>query len=645
MLTAKSAAACATTTKLRLSLNMMLGRTVQILSGCAALTPQRGVVALVILGFAARQEMAQTVAVAAPVQVSPAGSGHHWFTSIAAAPDDARHLVACGIRQTSRQNSWQGFVYTSHDGGARWAVALVDSSTQDVSEETCAFGPEGAAYFVAEPWGREHSPETGVMHLYRSRDWGYTWSGPVSSGWLDYARVAVDNTTGVDRGRLYIFGNGGQVGKEPDGTRWVEKELVYSADGGRTLSKRVRPPRATTYRTIGNYPEHARVLPDGAVLAVYWTRYLPLSPDSTKTPRRYMIEAVRTTDGGQTVALPVVVARMSGAKDGVPAMDVDAGDGRWRGRVYVAWSDSLNGHEHVFLTTSEDQGATWSKQQVVDDTPGNGASDRGQSATNPSLAVNKDGVVAITWVEQHGDCRRISASLDGGVTFLPSVPLNPCPRRTLAGTQYYSDYLWAVPFVQFESNRFDSTRSGFTIRVYDVAGALPYGLAAARDGTFHPLWALPHDGGGQLWTTTVTVPEHAARRVLCTINGLVDVTAQIEYTLTNVQYDQTTETVSVDLSLFNRDTTALRAPLCLRMVAARSPIASVAAKNADNGLATVGAIWDLSTATEDSVLRPYQETRPRRLVFAVKGVSSPAPADYISLSLVAVETRVFARLH
>ena len=70
MLTAKSAAACATTTKLRLSLNMMLGRRVQILSGCAALTLQRGVVALVILGFPARREMAQTVAVAAPVQAS-----------------------------------------------------------------------------------------------------------------------------------------------------------------------------------------------------------------------------------------------------------------------------------------------------------------------------------------------------------------------------------------------------------------------------------------------------------------------------------------------------------------------------------------------------------------------------------------------
>src|SRR5258708_39808292 len=110
---------------------------------------------LAAVALSAAPRAAQRILVAPPVQVSPAGSGHHWFTSIVAASDDARHLMACGIRQAPRQNSWQGFVYTSHDRGARWAVALLDSSTQNVSEETCAFGPNGAAYFIAQPLSRD----------------------------------------------------------------------------------------------------------------------------------------------------------------------------------------------------------------------------------------------------------------------------------------------------------------------------------------------------------------------------------------------------------------------------------------------------------------------------------------------------------
>ncbi len=90
----------------------------------------------------------------APEQISPAGTGHHWFTSIVSAPDDARHIMACGMRQTPRQNSWQGFVYASHDGGLNWAVALVDSETQSVSEETRAFGSNGAAYSTDRPIAR-----------------------------------------------------------------------------------------------------------------------------------------------------------------------------------------------------------------------------------------------------------------------------------------------------------------------------------------------------------------------------------------------------------------------------------------------------------------------------------------------------------
>ena len=114
----------------------------------------------------------------------------------------------------------------------------------------------------------------------------------------------------------------------------------------------------------------------------------------------------------------------------------------------------------------------------------------------PSIAVNKGGVVAVSWYDRrglpkprmvpievtldgrvvstrkrvtHGWNVRLRVSLDGGAAWLPSVQLNEQPSRR-------------------------------ELQVGHTAG-----LAAAADGRFHATWIDDRTGTTQLWGAAVEV--------------------------------------------------------------------------------------------------------------------------------------------
>ena len=112
----------------------------------------------------------------------------------------------------------------------------------------------------------------------------------------------------------------------------------------------------------------------------------------------------------------------------------------------------------------------------------------------PSVAVNGEGVVGVTWYERRkeagGECQHVyfTASLDGGKTFLPEVRVSSAPscpatpRNGRAGTRW-------------------------------PAGGDYSGLVAAADGTFHVLWADSRDGIYRLRTAPITVKATAAGKM------------------------------------------------------------------------------------------------------------------------------------
>jgi hypothetical protein len=114
----------------------------------------------------------------------------------------------------------------------------------------------------------------------------------------------------------------------------------------------------------------------------------------------------------------------------------------------------------------------------------------------PSIAVNKEGLVAVNWYDRRGLPKsrlvpteidlggrkvtafnleangwnvRLRASLDGGATWLPSVQVNEEPGQG-------------------------------KIEVGHTAG-----LAASADGRFHAAWIDNRTGQNQLWTAAIEV--------------------------------------------------------------------------------------------------------------------------------------------
>ena len=265
----------------------------------------------------------------------------------------------------------------------------------------------------------------------------------------------------------------------------------------------------------------------------------------------------------------------------------------------------------------------WSPPTLIDDAPAVAPGDgsRGRDADWAGLAASQDGVLGVTWVEQRSDCWRFSASVDGGRSFLPSVPLNRCPRQAPADAESYGDYLWAVPNIDTEKGGRDTSRTGITVRYWDVTTAGPPGVVADAAGAFHPLWALPRDQG-RLWTTTVRVSRVTAVRPQVRVQNLTEVTSRVAFGMTDLQYDYAAGVLRLNLSLFNHDSGSLRAPLIVRGGPIASGLGSVAALEPD-GVEDGHSLWDFSSVLRGGMLRPQEESGPRQLTFSMVGMPAP----------------------
>src|SRR5262249_50076369 len=125
----------------------------------------------------------------------------------------------------------------------------------------------------------------------------------------------------------------------------------------------------------------------------------------------------------------------------------------------------------------------------------------------PSIAVNKDGGVLITWYDRRepGDNMgwrlRGAASLDGGETFSASEPLADTANTYLPTTQWPTRA--RIPGISYPSAW--PPELWVDLSSWFIAGGRSSGLAVDTDGTFHPTWIDHRTGVAQLWTASVQV--------------------------------------------------------------------------------------------------------------------------------------------
>jgi hypothetical protein len=389
-------------------------------------------------------------------------------------PKDPKHLLATAMvvnASTIADSDCAAFV--SFDGGRTWAQH--DFGVPGCADPWVALREDGTALFAGLSTARSNE-----MHLARSGDGGRTWASvPIDLGRIhDHETMIVDRTTGPRAGSIYLVSNGswrGRIGRS-SGSIFITR----SADGGKTFT----PPVHIVPSNLNFNVLTPGVLSDGTLVVPYTDFQSNISDFRSRAGEleRKRAWVVTSGDGGETFSHALFVSEACGLGFGSLAVDLSAGPTRDR-LYFVCNNRELNG---VLVHHSENGGLKWS-QPVRADSEASGLIFR----RPPAVAVNRDGVVGVTWQERRDEAGRpcqhlyFTSSLDGGKTFLPAVRVSSAP---------------SCP---------DTERNGSAARRWPEGGDYS-GLAATSDGTFHVLWSDSRDGIYRLWTAAVTVKTAAA---------------------------------------------------------------------------------------------------------------------------------------
>lgn len=388
---------------------------------------------------------------------------------LVAHPKDPKHLLAVAIVSSEPPHSPQAdcAAFVSFDGGATWSQH--NFRVENCGDPWVALREDGTALFTG-------LAPRGEIRLSRSADGGRTWAPvPVDLGrGHDHETVIADTTTGPRSGSLYVVS--GRMQRDKSGRALAPVFVARSGDGGKTFA----PPANFVPSSLSNSALAPAVLADGTLVVPFID-----SPGhagdhgAAASLERRRVWALISNDGGQTFSHPMFVSEACGREGGFASLAVDASGQPARDRLYLVCTNRER--SGILVHSSADRGERWSGPVRAD-----GASGEVVFRRTPSIAVNRDGVVGVTWYERRKEgareCQHLyfAASHDGGRTFLPEARVSSVP---------------SCP---------DTPRNGGSAKRWPAGGDYS-GLAAAADGSFHALWSDSRDGIYQLWTARIKV--------------------------------------------------------------------------------------------------------------------------------------------
>jgi hypothetical protein len=576
-------------------------------------------------------------------------------TLLTADPKDPNRLLGCAMIWLDGARRRTTIVYASFDGGKSWEPTLDTKKFFDSSDPAIAFGLDNTAYYTVLATPEAESTSRLRMLSYRSNDGGRTWLPPLAISpfaSIDREFIVVDNTAGQYRGRVYIAGVG--TTRSLDDSQTISHLTLYSSqDGGSSYLgpvQRASPSDKWIFPSGNNV-----VLSDGTFVTLFGevkdldkakksiTQRFGLSdfPDSFDAE----LKVLMSKDGGRSLSTEVTVGGfhvpISPFTGHIPYLAVDPSNGIFKDRLYVVWPDISSGRSQIMLAYSRDKGNTWSEARVINDDHAAANPAGGPDHFLPVVAVNKSGVVGVMWYDRRNNPEnlgwhvRFSASLDGGETWLPSVPVST------ASAVYGKD---EKLFTKARSTTGRILKLVVDLDDRQFGAADTAGMAADADGAFHPFWIDNRTGTPQVWTAGVVVKGVASKNGSPDLASLDDITDKVTMEMNEASYDRTSDLVKVNVQLKNKSSAVLEGPIKLRVLKLQSALGIVEIVNSDNGLKEDGAVWDFSAQLKERVLRPNEFSGTKTLIFRLTKPKPFREGNKFNYGLVGIDARILGRL-
>ena len=550
----------------------------------------------------------QAILVGPNMLVTRDGDIPHVELIVASNPTDPKNLVGAAITATRSEGGWACKTYTTHNAGDSWQDAILpEQHTLGGADPQVAFGPHGTAYFATLTNVKDEKGNTrsGLM-VFRSEDGGVTWQKPANLGYsYDHEVIAVDRTVGKYAGRIYL--------SVLYGYPVYRLGVFRSDDDGRTFTGPVEA--ANGGGTIGiNTAANILVLSDGTLIIPYEDfEFLPEKRKNTHTGYSWIVSS---TDGGVTFSAPHKIGskEFENSPDApmiltFPSFAVDSQSDRYKDHLYSAWTDFREHKYRIWFSLSTDRGSTWSEPKQIDANVPDWS-----RQYQPMVAVNRDGIVAITWFDTRVSQDNtkfdeyFTASVDGGKTLLAPV------RVSSESSQYPGNGNLNVDPEAW--NYKGETRLTFLTAASRWGMGGDYmGLTADPTGSFHPFWADSRTGTFQIQTAAVQVKSGGAapdkkdeNTPAATAPSLTqtDVTNRISLVFDPTRFNVTTGELEMPVRLQNVSDRPIYGPIIASVKSFGSGEGgeekenSPQILNSGNGKPGEGATFDFTSALGDS---------------------------------------------
>lgn len=339
--------------------------------------------------------------------------------------------------------------YWSTDAGITWQEKILNSEFGVWGDPVVVYDKYGKLYYshLSNPGSNGYWIDRIVVQ--KSTNFGFSWDAGVGVGYSpprkmqDKEWLAVDYSNSQFQNNIYMAWTEFDIyaplfpSTDKDSTRIL---FSYSTNSGQSWSSPIKISDREgdcwddDYTVEGCVPA---VGPNGEV-------YL-----SWSGPYGLMFD--RSYDGGKTFGKDIKVSELNSGWafdvpgiqrcNGMPVTACDISDSRFKGNLYINWSDQIDGDTDIYFSKSTDQGETWSARKKVN----NDILKRHQFFT--WMCVDpKTGIIYIIFYDRRDNLDPssvqthvyIARSDDGGETFtnhrITESPFFPDP------TKFFGDY-------------------------------------------------------------------------------------------------------------------------------------------------------------------------------------------------------------